>query len=83
MTVIASTFDVPGIYGQGPGKGTQVLNAVAAVQATVNAAPANSVQLAASLAQLNLLQIEAVDYILWQRAIVGGGGSDHRDVFSA
>ena len=64
MTVIASTFDVPGVYGQGLGKGTQVLNAVAAVQATVNAAPANSVQLAASLAQLNLLQIEAVDYFM-------------------
>ena len=45
MTVTASTFDVPGVYGQGPGKGTQVLNAVAAVQATVNAAPANSAQL--------------------------------------
>ena len=64
MTVTASPLDIPGVYGQDPGKGTQVLNAVAGVQATVNAAPASSVQLAASLAQLNLLQIEAVDYFM-------------------
>ena len=62
MTVTASTFDVPGIYGQGPGKGTQVLNAVAAQQAVVNAAVGPFV--AAAQAQLNLLQIEAVDYFM-------------------
>ena len=62
MTVTASTFDVPGIYGQGLGKGTQVLNAVAAQQAVVNAAVGPFV--AAAQAQLNLLQIEAVDYFM-------------------
>lgn len=63
MTVTANPLDVPGIYGQGPGKGTQVLNAVAAQQAIVNAAP-NPTQLAAAQAQLSLLQIEAVDYFM-------------------
>jgi hypothetical protein len=62
MTVIASTFDVPGVYGQGPGKGTQVLNAVAAQQAVVNAAVGTFV--GSAQAQLNLLQIEAVDYFI-------------------
>ena len=63
MTVVASSADVTGVYGQGPGKGTQVLNAVAAQQAIVNAAP-NPIQLAAAQAQLNLLQINAVDYFM-------------------
>lgn len=63
MTVTANPLDVPGIYGQGPGKGTQVLNAVAAQQAIVNTAPAG-IQLAAAQAQLGLLQIEAVDYFM-------------------
>ena len=63
MTVVASSLDVPGVRGQGVGKGTQVLNAVAAQQAIVNAAPAG-IQLAAALAQLGLLQIEAVDYFM-------------------
>ena len=62
MTVIASPLDVPGIYGQGPGKGTQVLNAVAAQQTVVNAAAGPFVTAAA--AQLNMLQIEAVDYFM-------------------
>ena len=63
MTVTASPLDVTGVYGQGPGKGTQVLNAVAAQQAIVNAAP-NPIQLIAAQAQLNLLQINAVDYFM-------------------
>ena len=62
MTVIASPLDVPGIYGQGPGKGTQVLNAVAAQQTVVNAAAGPFVTAAA--ARLNMLQIEAVDYFM-------------------
>jgi hypothetical protein len=62
MTVTASPADVPGVYGQGVGKGTQVLNAVAAQQAVVNAAVGPFVVPAA--AQLNLLQIEAVDYFM-------------------
>ena len=63
MTVTASPLDVTGVYGNGPGKGTQVLNAVAAQQAIVNAAP-NPIQLIAARAQLNLLQINAVDYFM-------------------
>ena len=62
MTVTASPADVPGVYGQGVGKGTQVLNAVAAQQAVVSAAVGPFVVPAA--AQLNLLQIEAVDYFM-------------------
>ena len=62
MTVTANPLDVPGVYGQGPGKGTQVLNAVAAQQAVVNAAVGPFVT--AAQAQLNLLQIEAVDYFM-------------------
>ena len=62
MTVTASPADVPGVYGQGPGKGTQVLNAVAAQQAVVNSAPPAFI--AAAAAQLNMLQIEAVDYFM-------------------
>ena len=62
MTVTANPLDVPGVYGQGVGKGTQVLNAVAAQQAVVNAAVATFVAPAA--ARLNLLQIEAVDYFM-------------------
>ena len=62
MTVTANPLDVPGVYGQGVGKGTQVLNAVAAQQAVVNAAVGPFVTAAA--AQLNLLQIEAVDYFM-------------------
>jgi hypothetical protein len=62
MTVAASPLDVPGVYGQGVGKGTQVLNAVAAQQAVVNAAVGPFAVPAA--AQLNLLQIEAVDYFM-------------------
>lgn len=63
MAVTASPLDVTGVYGNGPGKGTQVLNAVAAQQAIVNAAP-NPIQLIAAQAQLNLLQINAVDYFM-------------------
>lgn len=63
MTVSASPADVPGIRGQGVGKGQTLLNAIAAQQAIVNAAP-NSTQLLAAQAQLNLLQIEAVDYFM-------------------
>jgi hypothetical protein len=63
MTVTASPLDVAGVNGQGPGKGTQVLNAVAAQQAIVNTAP-NPIQLAAAQAQLSLLQINAVDYFM-------------------
>ena len=62
MTVTANPLDVPGVYGQGPGKGTQVLNAVAAQQAVVNAAVGPFVT--AAQARLNLLQIEAVDYFM-------------------
>ena len=62
MTVVASSEDVTGVHGNGPGKGTQVLNAVAGQQAVVNSAtPAFIV---AAAAQLNLLQIEAVDYFM-------------------
>ena len=63
MTVVASSEDVTGVHGNGPGKGTQVLNAVAGLQAIVNAAP-NPIQLIAAQAQLNLLQINAVDYFM-------------------
>lgn len=62
MTVVASSADVTGVHGNGPGKGTQVLNAVAAQQAIVNAATPAFIGSAA--AQLNLLQIEAVDYFM-------------------
>lgn len=62
MTVVASSEDVTGVHGNGPGKGTQVLNAVAGLQAVVSgASPAFIV---AAKAQLNLLQIEAVDYFM-------------------
>ena len=63
MTVVASSEDVTGVHGNGPGKGTQVLSAIAGLQAIVNAAP-NPIQLIAAQAQLNLLQINAVDYFM-------------------
>ncbi len=62
MAVTASPLDVTGVYGQGPGKGTQVLNAVAAQQIVANAAVGAFVP--GAQAQLNLLQIEAVDYFM-------------------
>ncbi len=62
MTVVASAFDVPGVHGNGVGKGTQVLNAVAAQQAIVNSA--SSAFIITAAAQLNMLQIEAVDYFM-------------------
>ena len=62
MTVTANPLDVPGVYGQGPGKGTQVLNAVAAQQIVANAAVGAFVP--GAQAHLNLLQIEAVDYFM-------------------
>jgi hypothetical protein len=62
VTVTANPLDVPGVYGQGVGKGTQVLNAVAAQQAVANVAVGTFV--VPAFAQLNLLQIEAVDYFM-------------------
>ena len=60
MTVTASPSDVTGVHGNGPGKGTQVLNAIATLQALVNSAPLNL----SAATQLNLLQINAVDYFM-------------------
>ncbi len=62
MTVAANPLDVPGVHGQGPGKGTQVLAAVAAQQAVVNSAAPPF--LIPAQAQLNQLQIQAVDYFM-------------------
>lgn len=60
MTVVASPADVTGVHGNGLGKGQTLLNAIAAVQALVTSAPLNL----SAAAQLNLLQIEAVDYFM-------------------
>ncbi len=62
MTVVASSADVTGVHGNGPGKGTQVLNAIAAAQSLVSASAPPFLQ--SAQAQLNLLQIEAVDYFM-------------------
>jgi len=64
MTVAASPADAPGIRGNGLGKGQTLLNAIAALQTTVNNSPAHTPQLYSAQAQLNLLQIEAVDYFM-------------------
>lgn len=60
MTVVASSADTAGSKGNGLGKGQTLLNAIAAVQALVTSAPLNL----SAAAQLNLLQIEAVDYFM-------------------
>ena len=62
MTVTASPNDTTDIYGQGVGKGTQVLAAVATAQTL--AATAKEPFLTSVRAQLNLLQIAAVDYFM-------------------
>ena len=61
MTVSASPADVPGIHGNGVGKGQSLLNAIAALPAV--AYPATVSQRAVKT-QLGVLQINAVDYFM-------------------
>jgi hypothetical protein len=65
MTVTASPADVPGVYGQGVGNGQSLLNAIAAIQTTLNTISATATQQRLALGVTRAaLQVQAVDYFM-------------------